>query len=139
MFNKDKISILTSEFPVEPRQIVNHVFYLSINLVKEEYIIFSTKDKRLNNSLIENQFDSELLFNVHKLSMPINRLKMYFNRFTFTALYNNSINIPFGRFLMVKAYISMLIIWPIILCQVGKSWSLASKKLKQGAIIKYID
>jgi hypothetical protein len=33
----------------------------------------------------------------------------------------------------------MILIWPIILCQVGKSWSLASKKIKQGAIIKYMD
>ena len=40
---------------------------------------------------------------------------------------------------IVLAYISMLMIWPIILFQVGKSWSLASKKLKQGAIIKYVD
>ena len=40
---------------------------------------------------------------------------------------------------IVLAYISMFVIWPIILCQVGRSWSLASKKLKQGAIIKYID
>ncbi len=39
---------------------------------------------------------------------------------------------------IVFAYISMIVIWPIILCQVGKSWSLASKKIKQGAIIKYI-
>lgn len=43
-----------------------------------------------------------------------------------------------NKFLMVLAYISMLVIWPIILFQVGKSWSLASKKLKEGAIIKYI-
>ena len=34
------------------------------------------------------------------------------------------------------SYLSMIVIWPIILCQVGRSWSLASKKLKQGAIIK---
>ena len=40
---------------------------------------------------------------------------------------------------IVLAFISMIMIWPIILCQVGRSWSLASKKLKQGAIIKYID
>ena len=40
---------------------------------------------------------------------------------------------------IVLAYISMFVIWPIILCQVGRSWSLASKKLKQGAMIKYID
>lgn len=40
---------------------------------------------------------------------------------------------------IVLAYISMLVIWPIILCQVGKSWSLASKKIKQGAMIKYIN
>ena len=39
---------------------------------------------------------------------------------------------------IIFAYISMLVIWPIILYQVGKSWSLASKKIKQGAIIKYI-
>ena len=37
---------------------------------------------------------------------------------------------------IVLAYLSMIVIWPIILCQVGRSWSLASKKLKQGAIIK---
>jgi len=40
---------------------------------------------------------------------------------------------------IVLAFISMIMIWPIILCQVGRSWSLASKKLKQGAMIKYID
>ncbi len=40
---------------------------------------------------------------------------------------------------IVLAYISMFVIWPIILCQVGRSWSLASKKLNQGAMIKYID
>lgn len=40
---------------------------------------------------------------------------------------------------IVLAYISMLVIWPIILYQVGKSWSLASKKIKQGAMIKYIN
>ena len=40
---------------------------------------------------------------------------------------------------IVLAYISMFVIWPIILCQVGKSWSLASKKIKQGAMIKYIN
>lgn len=40
---------------------------------------------------------------------------------------------------IVLAFISMIMIWPIILCQVGRSWSLASKKLKQGAIIKHID
>ena len=39
---------------------------------------------------------------------------------------------------IVFAYISMLVIWPIILYQVVKSWGLASKKIKQGAIIKYI-
>ena len=39
---------------------------------------------------------------------------------------------------IVLAYISMILIWPIILCQVGKSWGLASKKIKQGAIIKIL-
>ena len=43
-----------------------------------------------------------------------------------------------NNFFNVLAYISMLVIWPIILYQVVKSWGLASKKLKQGAIIKYI-
>lgn len=41
--------------------------------------------------------------------------------------------------MIVLTYIGLLIIWPIILLQVIRSWNLATKKLEQGAMIKYIN
>lgn len=41
--------------------------------------------------------------------------------------------------MMITGVFISILIFPIILFQVGKSWSLASKKLKQGALIENLD
>ena len=40
--------------------------------------------------------------------------------------------------LILLAYLSLFLIWPLILIQVMQSWNKASLKLKQGALIKII-
>lgn len=39
------------------------------------------------------------------------------------------------RKIIILGYLSMMLIWPLVLCQVVKSWKLATIKLKKGALI----
>jgi hypothetical protein len=40
--------------------------------------------------------------------------------------------------LVLGLFLSILLM-PLVIFQVAKSWSLASKKLKEGALIEYLD
>ena len=79
--SKTKVAIITSEFPPEPGGIGNHAYNLAINLVRKKYIISVLTDQRLYDNFIENNFDDKLPFNVHRVKLNRNRIKMYLNRF----------------------------------------------------------
>lgn len=79
--NSNKILFITSEFPPQPGGIGNHAFNLAESLQKEGQNITVLTDTRSLDGVSENEFDSQLNFNVKRVKRRKIILLSYFDRF----------------------------------------------------------
>tara|TARA_B100000780_G_C21102103_1_gene444808 strand:+ start:66 stop:1169 length:1104 start_codon:yes stop_codon:yes gene_type:complete len=100
MINKQKVLIVSSEFPPEPGGIGNHAYNIAKYLTNNKQKVSVIADQRLNNRKNETLFDSNLSFKIVRIKRHPIRILMYINRIfqIFKHTYRNEMIIASGKF-----------------------------------------
>lgn len=77
---KNRVLIVTSEFPPQPGGIANHAYNLALALNSNAYEVTVIADQRSCNGLEEKIFDKTLPYNTIRIPITQPRFLMYFKR-----------------------------------------------------------